>query len=202
MLLAPKDGDELVAMLRWAHVARQQDDRAAGYLIRYPKDEIPALAWEHAPIVFGKAEILHRASAGTREERVMIWAYGMPVKVAWEALEELGEAAARVTLVNARFAKPMDGDLLAELAEDHATVLSAEDHALPGGFGSVVAETILDRALPLTLHRMGVKDELIPHAGRDQQLADQGLSRAGIAARLRRLLGLKRDDAIPFTRTG
>jgi 1-deoxy-D-xylulose-5-phosphate synthase len=107
-----------------------------------------------------------------------------------------------VTLVNARFAKPMDAALLAELADDHAIVLSAEDHALPGGFGSVVAETIADRGLPLTLQRMGVRDELIPHAGREQQLADQGLSRAGIAARLRRLLGLGRDGTIPFTRTG
>ena len=123
----------------------------------------------------------------------------MEIKISRFAPFAAGQLAFDQELPNRAKAAPewMDGDLLAELAEDHATVLSAEDHALPGGFGSVVAETILDRALPLTLHRMGVKDELIPHAGRDQQLADQGLSRAGIAARLRRLLGLKRDDAIP-----
>jgi len=203
-LLAPKDGDELVAMLRWSHAHRQSDERLAGYLIRYPKDEIPDIAWGHEPIVFGKAEVLHHATVADadRSRRLMVWAYGTPVKTAFEAYAELSsDEAARVTLINARFAKPMDGALLSKLAATHGHVLTLEDHALPGGFGSVVAETAADLDLTLTIRRVGVRDELVPHAGRDRQLADHGLDKASILARIRRCLA---DGAEPiqFIRTG
>jgi 1-deoxy-D-xylulose-5-phosphate synthase len=203
-LLAPKDGDELVAMLRWSHTHRQTAERLAGYLIRYPKDEVPAVVWGHDPIAYGKAEILHRASItdADRSRRLMVWAYGTPVKTAFEAYAELSaDEAARVTLVNARFAKPIDSVLLRDLAATHGTVLTLEDHALPGGFGSIVSETAADLDLALSIKRIGVRDELVPHAGRDRQLADHGLDKTGILARIR---GLLADGAEPiqFVRTG
>jgi 1-deoxy-D-xylulose-5-phosphate synthase len=204
-LLAPKDGEELVAMLRWAHAHRQGEDRLAGYLIRYPKDEIPDVAWAHTAIAYGRAEILCHAAVGDadRSRRLMVWAYGTPVKTAFEAVAELApEDAARVTLVNARFAKPIDTTLLGELALTHGQVLTLEDHALPGGFGSCVAEAAVDHDLALTIRRVGVRDELVPHAGRERQLADHGLDKAGILARIRQCLSVDGNEPIQFVRTG
>jgi 1-deoxy-D-xylulose-5-phosphate synthase len=183
--LSPKDADELAAMVRWAHGERLKPGRAAGYLIRYPKDEAYAPWAACAPIELGKAEVLQRGKG------LMVWAYGQMVKTCAEAINDLGEHGRGITLVNARFAKPLDSALLRELAADHDTVLTAEDHALPGGFGSVVAEAVADHDLALRVVRAGVKDELVAHASRAQQLAAQGLDRAGMARRLRRQLGLE-----------
>ena len=199
-LLAPKDGNELAAMLRWAHAERQKPERLAGYLIRYPKDEVPELWAPPAPIALGKAEVL-RLGDGPGTKPLMVWAYGACVRTAHLALQELGNEAAGVTLVNARFAKPIDSTLLRDLAATHAQVLTLEDHALPGGFGSVVAETVADLGLDLRVTRGGVRDELVAHASRDQQLAAMGLDIPGVAAQIRRLVK-GQTSAIPFTRTG
>jgi 1-deoxy-D-xylulose-5-phosphate synthase len=202
VLMAPKDGTELEAMLRFTHQHRQTEERAAGYLIRYPKDEVPQCAWTASPIALGKAEVLRAATAPrtSGRPRVMVWAYGAPVKTTWEALAGLGDDADHVTLVNARFAKPIDTALLAELAADHDVIVTAEDHALPGGFGSLVATAVMDLGLRLSVVRLGVRDELVPHAGRERQLALQGLDVAGVQRRLRQILGVE-PSTIPFVRT-
>ena len=197
MLLAPRDGDDLSAMLRWADDHRQRPGRPAGYCIRYPKDEVPQTVWgvPSAPIELGKAQILRQGDGP-----LMVWAYGSAVKTCHEALVELGEAGRGVTLVDARFAKPLDIELLSDLAFDHAEILTVEDHTLPGGFGSIVAEAVADRNLRLRVHRAGLRDELIPHASREQQLAAHGLDKAGIVKRLKQILGIG-TQVIPFTRT-
>ncbi len=211
VLLAPKDGAELRAMLRWTHAERcQAETRKAGYCIRYPKDEVPAIAWneESTPIQLGKAEVLRRGQSQADGPQqggkvpLMIWAYGTPVRTSWEALAQLGDAAGGVTLVNARFAKPIDTALLAELAKTHARILTIEDHTLPGGFGSAVVEAASDLGLAIPISRSGVRDELVPHAGREQQLAAHGLDRAGIVKRVRELLGMRDAQTIPFPKTG
>jgi 1-deoxy-D-xylulose-5-phosphate synthase len=197
VLMAPRDGEQLAAMLRWCHEQRTRPGRAAGYCIRYPKDEVPETVWgvEAAPIELGKAELLQQGNGP-----LMIWAYGSTVKTCHEALRDLGEAGREITLVDARFAKPVDIALLADLAFDHAEVLTVEDHVLPGGFGSAMSEAVMDRGLRLRVHRAGVRDELVPHASREQQLAAHGLDRAGIAKRIRAILGLG-TSVIAFPRT-
>jgi 1-deoxy-D-xylulose-5-phosphate synthase len=205
-LLAPKDGEELRAMLRWSHAERMRTEgRLAGYCIRYPKDEVPAIDWAvpASEIALGKAEILRRGAAGADGVApLMVWAYGASVRAAWEAIATLGDDGAGVTLVNARFAKPIDAALLAELAKGHARVLTVEDHALMAGFGSVVAETAADLGLAIPISRLGVRDELVAHASREQQLAAQGLDKAGIAKRIRDLIGARDAQTIPFPKTG
>ncbi len=203
-LLAPKDGSELRAMLRWAHDERQKPERLAGYVLRYPKDEVPERWAPPAAIQLGKAEVLRRGPGLTVSKAgagIAIWGYGVGVRLADEAMALLGDAASGVTLVNARFAKPIDADLLTELAKDHDRIISIEDHALAGGFGSCVAEAILDRNLDLHLTRLGVRDELVAHASREQQLSAQGLDGAGIAATVRRMIE-GASQTIPFTRMG
>ncbi len=181
VLMAPKDGAELGAMLHWSHAERQKPGRAAGYVVRYPRETVPELAWTAAtPLALGKAEILRQGQGGAGSD-LMIWAYGAMVRTAWLALEELGPRAAGVTLVNARFAKPIDAGLLAALAAKHRHVLTLEDHALPGGFGTAFIEQAGDLGLALNVTRLGVRDELVAHATREQQLADQGLDVKGVA---------------------
>jgi len=199
ILLAPKDGVELTAMLRWAHAARCGDERAAGYVIRYPKDEVPLVpTWATAaalPVEMGKAEIIQRGDGP-----LMIWAYGASVYQSWLALESLGAEVAGVTLVNARFCKPLDAELLAELAQTHTHILTVEDHALSGGFGAAVAEHIADQGLGLRVTRLGARDELVAHAPRSRQLADHGIDAVGIARSVRTCLGLDGSASIPFRR--
>ncbi|MHC5067137.1 MAG: 1-deoxy-D-xylulose-5-phosphate synthase [Planctomycetota bacterium] len=188
VLMAPKDGPELAAMLSWAHYRRQNPaGRAAAYVIRYPKEEVPEIEWPVAAaddIVAGRAEVLQRGDGP-----LMIWAYGAMVWRAHAALAALGDDGAAVTLVNARFAKPFDVALLTELASAHSRLLTCEDHALPGGFGSAAAEALADAGLhTVELYRSGVRDELVPHAPRERQLAKHGLDVAGLSERIRALL--------------
>lgn len=204
VLLAPKDGIELTAMLDWIH--RQRTDSAtdgttlpASWVIRYPKEQVPEYDWSQAPVELGKAEILNRGHGG-----IMVWAYGAMVRRAWDALREHlpAEAADRITLVNARFAKPIDVELLGELANDHHTMVTLEDHALPGGFGAAVSEAVADTGLSLRLIRRGVRDELVAHAPRPQQLIEQGLDEVGVAETLAELLDIDLagiNSPIPFT---
>lgn len=203
VLMAPKDGSELRAQLRWAHEQRKDAQRrAAGYLIRYPREEVPNLwpATEAESITLGKAEILRPGEGGKAKNNLMVWAYGAMAKTAWLALQQLGQAATSVTLVNARFAKPIDRDLLRELSATHGTVMTLEDHALAGGFGGIVAETVTDLGLRLNVIRCGVRDELVAHASRPQQLAEQGLDVAGVVKSISEALGLDYNEPIPFTR--
>jgi 1-deoxy-D-xylulose-5-phosphate synthase len=203
-LLAPKDGAELEAMLRWSHAHRQTKERLAGYLIRYPKDEIPDIAWGSSDIVYGKAEVLQQAEItdADRSRRLMVWAYGAPVKPAYEAIKALGDEAKNITLVNARFAKPIDVALLSELATTHGQILTLEDHALPGGFGSIIAEAVADHDLGISVRRVGVRDELVPHAARDRQLADHGLDKDSIMTKIRQCLAGEGNEPIQFVRIG
>ena len=148
VIAAPKDGPELASLVRWAHDLRTDDKakRPAATMIRYPKEVVPDCAWPEATpaIELGKAEVIQRGSS-----KLMVWAYGTMVARASQALQELGEDGEGVTLVNARFAKPFDIQLLKELAAEHSHVITIEDHALHGGFGSVVAEEAMDADLSL-----------------------------------------------------
>lgn len=207
VLMAPKDGVDLRAQLMWAHQHRCQEQslRAAGYLIRYPREEVPVIAaWSSpTPVVMGKAEVLKEGAIPMAGRRPLaIWAYGAGVRTAWEAVQQLGDLADEITVVNARFAKPFDGDLLDAHARSHACILTIEDHALAGGFGTIVAETLMDRGCQTRLERLGFRDELVPHASRSQQLAAHGLDTAGVLHRIREILGLTQRYSITFPRTG
>ena len=200
VIASAKDGPELSQLLRWAHKLRLNEaDRPAATMIRYPKEAVPECNWPEATsdIALGKSEVIQRGNGD-----LMIWAYGTMVSRAFEALQELGAHGEQVTLVNARFAKPFDIDLLTTLAKEHTQVITIEDHALHGGFGSVVAEEAMDADLALKVRRLGVRDELVPHAKRDEQLADQGLDVPGIKKVLEGYLGITNKEHIPFNQTG
>jgi 1-deoxy-D-xylulose-5-phosphate synthase len=182
-VMAPRDEDELLPMLEHALTV---DGPVA---IRYPRGstsgrhQIPA-----APIVQGKAEVLKRGSG------IAIVALGNTVDAALDAygLIENGEYGASdrlPTVVNARFAVPFDGELLAELAASgHSRILTLEEHSLAGGFGSAVVESASDRGLDLRVERLGVPDVLVAQDAQERQRALFGLTATTIAEKVTRAM--------------
>jgi 1-deoxy-D-xylulose-5-phosphate synthase len=150
--------------------------------MRYPRGSgvgVPLAeeGWEPLPI--GKAEVLR--SGG----EVLILAYGSMVHPSLQAAEILKEHGISATVVNARFAKPLDTELILPLAEQSRLVVTVEEGCLMGGFGSAVAEALLDADLAVPLLRLGVPDVWVEHATPEESLAELGLNSAGIAERIR-----------------
>lgn len=170
VVMAPMDEAELVHML---HTALRLDGPSA---LRYPRGAgtgVPLPARPEA-LEVGRAQVLEEGS------RVALVGYGYGVKVALDAAGIVSEeAGVRPTVVNARFAKPLDADLMRDLARTHEVVVTIEDHALPGGFGSAVLEVVgADHA---RVECIGIPDRFIQHGRRDLLLAEAGLTPAAAA---------------------
>ena len=99
-----------------------------------------------------------------------------------------------VTVVNARFAKPLDEALLLELERDHSHLITLEEHSLAGGFGSAVAEFVSDHGLKLRVERIGVPNVLVQHDSQEKQRALFGLTGEALAARIRQIAGAASRD--------
>jgi len=181
-VMAPRNEDEMLPMLEHALALE------APAAIRYPRGSTSGRHRDPiAPIVHGKAEVLRRG------RHVALVALGHSVDVALDAYEHLasgeyGRSDLLPTVVNARFAKPLDAQLFAELARDHQLVFTLEEHSLAGGFGSAVVECISDRRLSLAVERIGVPDVLVQHDSQPKQRALVGLSAEAIAERVMRAL--------------
>ncbi len=184
VLLAPKDGPELTAMLRWS-VA---ESKIAG--IRYPRNTVPRDldGGRCAPIELGKGERI-RGGAG----EVAFFAYGAMVELSLAASDLLRREKIEASVYNARFAKPIDAELLREALESHDVVFTVEDHARMGGFGSACLEAILDSRPELAskLRILGVADAFVDHGERSLQLKDQGLDAEGLVRSARNALGAR-----------
>jgi 1-deoxy-D-xylulose-5-phosphate synthase len=174
-IMAPRSEEELGPML--AHAIALGKPVA----IRYPRGNTQGNHAEPpAPIVQGKAEVL-RAGAG-----VALLAFGNTCDAALDAYDMLaGEGGALPTVVNMRFAAPLDEALLEELTRTHKRFITLEEHALAGGFGSAVLEFLSDRGLRVAVERVGVPHVLIQHAKQTEQRESFGLSGEQVAARVR-----------------
>lgn len=166
VIMAPKDGEELEAMLEFS--VRQNNATA----IRYPKDKTPATGFPQrpTPIQLGKAELLKEG------KDFAVIALGSMVINALEAINALEREGLFGTLINARFAKPVDADLFNGIAKKNKFIFTVEDGIRDGGFGSAVAEAINKNVI-----RMGLNCEFLPHGKRDLLLDKSGLSSQGIA---------------------
>lgn len=179
VLMAPRDGGELRRMM--AHALTL--DRPVA--IRYPRTNVPDEGGNGpgGAIETGRAEILREGNAGA------LIAYGAMVAPASRAAERLlAEDGLRLTVVNARFAKPIDRETIVDTVASHPFAITVEDHALEGGFGSAVLEALADAGVPhRAVHRVGIPDAYVPHGPRNDLLADLGLDVRGIAAAVRRV---------------
>jgi 1-deoxy-D-xylulose-5-phosphate synthase len=174
IVCAPADAAELHACLRFA----LRQDRPVAF--RYPRDEaVHAVHGETRPFELGKAVALRAGTDG------LLAAYGAMVPEALRAAELLAERGIQVGVLNARFAKPLDEEALAEALAEHPLLVTVEDHFVAGGFGSAVLE--LAARLPGPKARvvcLGIPDRFLPHATRRRQLEWAGLTGERIAARV------------------
>jgi 1-deoxy-D-xylulose-5-phosphate synthase len=176
VVAAPGDEWDLIAMLDFAL------QHAAPVSIRYPKASVENLEGQRAPIELGRAEVLQWGADG------MILACGTLLGNCRKAAAMLREEGLDVGVVNARFIKPLDTETFVRALESSAFVLTVEEGALPGGFGSAVCEAAADAGISAAhLDRLGIPDRFIDHADRSEQLAELGLDAPGIANACRRL---------------
>jgi 1-deoxy-D-xylulose-5-phosphate synthase len=110
------------------------------------------------------------------------------VETAWRAAALLEKDGIRVTVVNARFAKPIDEEVLRSLSANHHTLVTIEEHTLLGGFGSAVVEALVDSDISFSrVVRLGVPDRFQTFGSREQLLQDCGLDPRSIAETVARL---------------
>ena len=167
-IMAPKDEAELQRM-----VVTGINHTSGPITMRYPRGNgygVPLMeeGWEELPI--GKAEILRNG------DDLLILGYGSMVYPAMQTAEILSEHGIEATVINARFVKPLDTELILPLAQRIGKVVTLEEGCLMGGFGSAVAEALLDNNVVVPVMRLGVPDTLVDHASPEQSFATLGLT--------------------------
>jgi 1-deoxy-D-xylulose-5-phosphate synthase len=178
VVMAPKDENELRHMLRTAV------EYAGPAAIRYPRGAglgVP-LDPDVKPIPIGQAELLRDG------DDALIVAYGTRVHPALEAAAELAAEGIQVAVLNARFAKPIDRERIGALAARCGAVVTVEEHAAMGGFGSGVLELLSELGHSGPVRCLAVPDELVEHGDPGRQQAAFGLDAAGIARAVRELV--------------
>ena len=185
VLMAPSDEAELNRCLRFALSLETAS------ALRYPRDVVPACDFETvvAEDLRGQASDEWKLGQSRRlrdgADATLI-AYGALVNNAMLAAELLAAEGLAAGVIDARFCKPVDGNMLAATLTPGHPVLTVEDHSLQNGFGTAVLEYAAAHNLPTDhLTRLGMPDRLIAHATRKEQLAEVGLDPAGIAASVR-----------------
>jgi len=179
VLMAPRDEAMLVHML---HSALVHDDGPVA--LRYPRGEAEGvpLPGRPEPIEVGRGELLREGG-----ERVAFLGYGYGVPVALGAAERLEEEhGLEATVADARFAKPLDVELLESLAVEHELLVTVEENVLAGGFGSAVLEHLADRDLfgRTRVLRFGLPDRYVTH-GKPALLREEvGLTAEAVADRV------------------
>jgi 1-deoxy-D-xylulose-5-phosphate synthase len=182
---APKDGDELIGLLRTglAHTA-------GPFCTRYPRDKAPAdprPAGEIPAVPYGTWEQLR--SGG----EVAILAVGTMVQPAVQAAQLLAAEGVECSVVNCRFLKPLDSAMLDALTARHHTLVTVEEGTIVNGFGAYLAETLQTTHPETRVVALGVPDRLVEQAPRADQLETFGLTAGGIA---RRITALQHEESL------
>ena len=189
--LAPCDEATLQAGLAFMH----EYDAGASF-IRYPRDSVPAEPVQQDTPAFelGKANLIHASQSDKPAAAVL--AYGVMVNTALAALPELQQQGYDIAIYDARFAMPIDIDLVRSLIEQGVPIVTIEDHALEGGFGSIVLDACNVAGLPTDqIKRMGMPKSWVGPDSRGNQLAEAGLTPERLASAVRELIDQR--DASP-----
>ncbi|MGC8640114.1 MAG: 1-deoxy-D-xylulose-5-phosphate synthase [Isosphaeraceae bacterium] len=183
VIMAPGDKHDINPMIEFAL------EHSSPVAIRYPRATLEGVDRDPQPIELGQAEILEWETDG------MIVSCGALLGTCVRAAIELRERhGLRVGVINARFVKPLDRVTICKAIEECGLVLTVEEGCLMGGFGSAVLEAASDAGISTGhVRRLGLPDQFILHAERDEQLAEVGLDLEGIirsAVELARSVGL------------
>ncbi len=186
VLMAPRDEAMLINMLRTALV---YDNGPVA--LRYPRGAAAGVPLPSRPsaIEIGTGEILQEGSEGTEGTRVALLGYGTGVGKALEAAAILTERGISATVADARFAKPIDLALAAQLAAEHDLLVTVEEGVLAGGFGSAVWETLSDAGISgsgdtARIMRVGLPDRYVTHGAPKLLHEEVGYTGARIAERV------------------
>ena len=177
ILMAPKDEGEMRDMLF------TMIEHVGPAAMRYPRGNGVGAAIDREPqlLEIGKGEILRDGG------EVAIVAYGSMVHPSLQAAQNLAKDGMETTVVNARFVKPLDAELLLALARTKRLIVTVEEAYLAGGFGSAVLELLEENGLQdrVRVVRMGIPDRLVTHGDPKLLLAKYGLDADGIYTRVR-----------------
>jgi 1-deoxy-D-xylulose-5-phosphate synthase len=190
-LMAPKDENELQHMLKTAIYA----DRPVA--LRYPRGAgygIP-LDQELQALEIGRGELLSQG------DDLAIVAIGATVYPALEAAKLLEAKGIRATVVNARFVKPLDRELILGVARQTGCIITVEENALQGGFGSAILELLADEGMTgVRVKRIGIPDRYIEQGPQSRLRANLGLDGTGIAATAEAFLTAKGQSALSLVK--
>ena len=184
-LAAPRDATDVERMLA---LGVRHD---GPFALRFPRGQSPGRERIHRserrPMEIGKAEVLLEG------ESVVIWAFGALVGQALEAAERLAQDDIHVGVVDARFAKPLDVELLRQHLAGYRHIVTLEEHQRAGGFGSAVLETVQGLPQPKAgaarVRVLAIPDRFVDHGTtREEQLAWLGLDAEGVQKTVRTLL--------------
>ena len=172
-IMAPKNKWELSDMLKFA----------VGFdgplALRYPRGEAyDGLKEFRSPIAYGKSELLYE------EEDIAILAVGSMVKTAEQVRKRLKEIGYSCTLVNARFVKPVDTDMITELSKDHRLLVTMEENVQSGGYGEKVQDWIVQKKLPTAVLNISIPDEYVEHGNVDILYEEVGIDAESVTKRI------------------
>ncbi len=168
-VISPKNRWEMADMLRFAVDFRHP------VAIRYPRGAAyEGMRQFRAPIEYGKSETLYE------EEDIAIIFVGHMAELAESVRRSLKETGYSCSLINARFVKPLDTDLLEELAKDHSLIVTIEENVLTGGFGEQVTGYVSRAALDVNVRNIGISDEYVEHGNAEVLRKEVGLDREAV----------------------
>jgi len=176
VLMAPKDENECRQML---HTAYQHQGPAA---VRYPRGAGMGSQIDEAftAIPIGKAEVLATFNEDS-SQKIALLAFGSRIIATLDAADHLASTGLGVTVVNMRFIKPLDLEILQSLAMSHHAFVTIEEHAVMGGAGSAVNEALHQLFILKPVLNLGLSDRFLAHGEHGDMLKNEGLDAAGIA---------------------
>jgi 1-deoxy-D-xylulose-5-phosphate synthase len=180
VVMAPKDENE------FQHMLASAIEFGCPVAVRYPRGNGVGVPMDQVlkPLVLGKGELVRDGEAAA------IIAYGSTVYPALAAAEELAAEGRSIAVVNARFVKPLDRELILGLTTKHCRLFTVEENVLQGGFGSAVLELLQEEGITgVTVVRLGYPDRFVEQGEQPQLHARYGLDAAGIASSVRTHLG-------------
>jgi 1-deoxy-D-xylulose-5-phosphate synthase len=177
-IMAPKDEEEFRHMIKIAF------ESSMPVAIRYPRGRGAGVKPEGSlkAIAIGKGEVLREG------HDVLILAIGSTVVPSIRAAARLEDEGIHAAVINARFLKPLDGDLLCHWARRIGKVLTVEEHVLQGGFGSAVLELFQEMGLSVLVKRLGIPDLFVEHGPQSVLRAKYGIDEDGIANCVKEML--------------
>ena len=173
-VMAPKNGRELAQMLEFALL-----NFNSPVAVRYPRGQaFDGLEDYNEPIRYGRAEMI------IEESDIALMAVGNMMVTALEVRDKLKEKGYNITVVNERFVKPVDIDMIKRLSESHRLIVTMEENVLSGGFGETVCQYVFDSGLDVDVLNIALPDDYVEHGNVDILRQESGVDRDSVVQKV------------------